>query len=82
MGKSSAKVRSYLKDGYDVLFFFTKSKYKELTSKFLVYAKNAYYGHTFTDEEIKTLKKVLFTRDFFKIITIIYILTTSNLRHI
>lgn len=70
MGKSSPKVRSYLKEGYDVLFFFTKSKYKELTSKFLVYAKNAYYGHSFTDEEIKTLKKVLFTRDFFKIITI------------
>lgn len=70
IGKSNAKVRAYLKESYDVLFFFTKSKYKELTSKFLVYAKNAYYGHTFTDDDIKILKKVLFTRDFLKIITV------------
>ena len=70
MGKSSAKVRSYLKDRNSILFFFTKNKYKDLTNNFLKNAKNAYYGHSFTDEEIKTLKKVLFTRDFLKIITI------------
>lgn len=70
MGKSNAKVSAYLKESNSVIFFFTKSKYKELTSKFLVYAKNAYYGHSFTNEEIKTLKKVLFTRDFLKIITV------------
>ena len=70
MGKSSAKVRSYLKDRNSVLFLFSKNKYKDLTNNFLKNAKNAYYGHSFTDEEIKTLKKVLFTRNFLNIITV------------